>query len=68
MGTTTLTVTGMTCQHCVMTVTKALEAVAGVESAQVSLEQRKAVVGGNADLAPLIQAIEAEGFGASVSA
>ena len=63
--TTTLRITGMTCQHCVMSVTRALLAVPGVQSAEVSLEQRKAVVAGSADLARLVAAVESEGFGAA---
>jgi copper chaperone CopZ len=65
MSTTTLGITGMTCQHCVMSVTRALLAVPGVQSAEVSLEQRKAVVAGSADLARLVAAVESEGFGAA---
>ncbi|RJP23871.1 MAG: heavy metal translocating P-type ATPase [Candidatus Abyssobacteria bacterium SURF_5] len=40
----TFAVNGMTCNHCVQTVTKALKNVAGVESADVSLERRSADV------------------------
>ena len=39
-----LTVEGMMCQHCVMHVTKALEAVPGAAGVQVTLEDKKAVV------------------------
>jgi copper ion binding protein len=35
---------GMTCNHCVMRVKKALEAVPGVKSADVALEEKKAEV------------------------
>ena len=38
MATTTLKVSGMTCGHCVRTVTEALEGVDGVRSAQVDLQ------------------------------
>lgn len=40
----TYRVTGMTCQHCVMKVKKALESIEGVESASVTLEPPQAVV------------------------
>jgi Cu+-exporting ATPase len=39
-----LKVTGMTCQHCVKSVTKALQSVAGVHSVNVSLERGRAEV------------------------
>lgn len=62
--TTTLKVTGMTCGHCVNHVTKALQAVAGVETAEVSLEDGTAVVTGQADAAALIQAVVDAGYSA----
>lgn len=42
--TKTLLVEGMMCEHCVAYVTKALEAVEGVQKATVSLEEKTAVV------------------------
>jgi copper ion binding protein len=44
MTTTTLQISGMTCGHCVRTVTEALEKVDGVEDARVDLEAGRAVV------------------------
>jgi mercuric transport protein len=44
MATATLKVTGMSCGHCVQTVKQALEAVDGVERANVQLEKAQAVV------------------------
>jgi copper chaperone len=44
MAKTTLKVQGMTCNHCVMRVAKALKAVAGVQDAQVDLQKAEAVV------------------------
>jgi copper ion binding protein len=41
---TTVTIEGMSCEHCVKHVKKALEAIAGVKSAKVSLKDKKAVV------------------------
>jgi len=61
---TKLKVTGMTCMHCVGAVKKALEAVDGVESADVSLEPGQAVVGGDADTSALIAAITEAGYSA----
>ncbi|MHB1954740.1 MAG: heavy-metal-associated domain-containing protein [Sulfobacillus sp.] len=39
-----LGIVGMTCNHCVMTVTNALKAVPGVKAANVSLEKNDAKV------------------------
>jgi copper chaperone len=44
LETVTLKVNGMTCQGCVSSVTKALQAVAGVASADVSLERAEAKI------------------------
>jgi copper chaperone len=44
MTTTTLKVSGMSCQHCVRAVTQALESADGVSRAQVDLEGGRAVV------------------------
>ena len=37
-------VEGMTCQHCVQTVTETVGKVAGVEKVEVSLEQKEVIV------------------------
>ena len=66
MQATTLKVSGMTCNHCVMAVTKALGKVPGVESADVSLETAQAVVKGSADAQALIAAVKAEGYDAAL--
>ena len=63
----TLSVTGMTCNHCVHSVTKALEAVAGVEKVSVSLDTGHARVDGKAGPGVLIRAIEEEGYKAQVA-
>ncbi|KOX89758.1 Copper-exporting P-type ATPase A [Thermus aquaticus] len=63
-----LKVEGMTCNHCVMAVKKALSRGPGVERAEVSLERGEALVEGNADPKALIQAVEAEGYRAEVLA
>jgi mercuric transport protein len=44
LETVTLNVKQMTCNHCVMTVKKSLEAIEGVESADVTLSPPRAVV------------------------
>jgi copper chaperone CopZ len=61
-----LTITGMTCNHCVARATKALEAVAGVESVEVSLEPGGAVVRGSADADALVAAVKEAGYEASL--
>jgi len=66
MTTTTLKVTGMTCNHCVMAVTKALNSVPGVESADVSLAKAQAVVQGDADRQAMIAAVKEEGYEAAL--
>jgi len=66
MTTTTLKVTGMTCNHCVMSVTKALKSVPGVESADVSLAKAQAVVQGDADRQAMIAAVKEEGYEAAL--
>ncbi len=40
----TFKIQGMTCNHCVMRVAKALKAVPGVQDAQVDLKKAEAVV------------------------
>lgn len=56
-------VEGMMCQHCVSHVKEALEKTAGVESAEVSLENKSAIIKGqNLDKAKLIAAIEKAGY------
>jgi copper chaperone len=41
---TTLKIQGMTCNHCVMRVSKALKAVQGVQDAHVDMQKAEAVV------------------------
>ena len=60
-----LTVEGMTCGHCVMRVTKALEGIDGVKSAKVDLEKSEAEVtfkGDKLDSGTLIKAVEEAGY------
>lgn len=64
---TELKVTGMSCGHCVKAVEKALGALPGVEAVQVSLEEGKATVQGNADTQAMIAAVKEEGYGAEVA-
>lgn len=64
-----LNVTGMTCQGCVRSVQRVLEAVPGVQRAEVSLEQNQAVVAfdpARTDAAQLAAAVASAGYEARV--
>ncbi len=61
-----LKITGMTCNHCVAHTKKSLEAVPGVESAEVTLEPGAAVVRGEADPKALVAAVKEAGYQAEV--
>lgn len=60
----TLVVEGMMCEHCKMHVEKALEGVAGVDSAQVDLEKKTATVSMTEDVADqvLMDAVKEAGY------
>ncbi len=60
-----LKVEGMSCNHCVMAVKKALERVPGVERAEVSLERGEALVEGKPELKALLEAVAQEGYKAT---
>lgn len=64
---TRLNIEGMTCDHCVKAVQGALERTPGVERAQVDLEAGQAMVEGSGDVQVMLQAVEAEGYGASLN-
>jgi copper chaperone len=66
MGDVRLNITGMTCGHCVAAVKKALEAVPGVQMADVNLERKEGVVKGHAAPESLIKAVENEGYEAEI--
>lgn len=57
---------GMTCDHCVRAVKDALERTPGVEKAEVDLGAGSATVEGVADVQLLLQAVENEGYRASL--
>lgn len=61
-----LKIDGMSCNHCVATVKKALESVDGVKNAEVSLDEKQAVVVGKADSKELVEAVEDAGYKAQV--
>ncbi len=58
----TMKIEGMMCKHCQAHVEKALQAVPGVESVEVSLENKCATVTGTADLDALKKAVVDAGY------
>ncbi|HBE91951.1 MAG TPA: heavy metal-binding protein [Gammaproteobacteria bacterium] len=62
-----LKVTGMTCNHCVMRTKKALEAVDGVDNAEVTLEPGGAVVLGTVTADVLVAAVKDAGYEAELA-
>lgn len=62
-----LRIEGMTCGHCVATVTRVLESAPGIEKVvEVSLDRAEAVLDGTADPAALITSLAAEGYRAEL--
>ncbi|OIQ79851.1 copper-transporting P-type ATPase [mine drainage metagenome] len=68
MNETTIEVGGMSCQHCVAAVTKALQAVPGVQRADVDLAQARARVAGDAPAQALLDAVTQAGYEARLPA
>ena len=64
MGTTSLTIDGMTCAACAQRVSRALQRVDGVSSAQVNLATERAEIHGHASLAALLEAVDDAGYSA----
>lgn len=62
----TITVEGMTCEHCEQTVEEALEDVEGVTSATADHETESATIEGNADVDTLVSTVTDAGYDASV--
>jgi len=58
----TITVTGMSCEHCEQTVREALQAVDGVTNATVDREAEQATVEGADDPGVLVAAVEDAGY------
>ncbi|WP_424004870.1 heavy-metal-associated domain-containing protein (plasmid) [Haloarcula salina] len=59
---TTITVEGMSCEHCEQTVEEALRDVGGVTDATADREAEQASVDGDADPDALVQAVEDAGY------
>jgi copper chaperone CopZ len=62
MTTTSYTVTGMTCGHCVASVTEEVTAVAGVTGVTVDLESGALTVTGDASAEDVKAAVEEAGY------
>lgn len=62
--TSTYTVSGMTCGHCVSSVTEEVSEVDGVTDVQVELETGRLVVTGDADAGAVTAAVEEAGYSA----
>ena len=62
MSTATYTVSGMTCGHCVSSVTEEVSAVAGVQDVQVDLASGLLTVTGDADATAVQAAVEEAGY------
>ncbi|MBW6521148.1 MAG: heavy-metal-associated domain-containing protein [Desulfoarculaceae bacterium] len=59
---TKIKVKGMSCQHCVASTRKALEAIPGVSNVQIDLAKGEAVFDGNVDIQTVKEAITRIGF------
>lgn len=62
MSQTILKIEGMTCKHCKMRAEKALQGVGGVQSVEVDLEAKQAVVTGEAERDQLVKAVVEAGY------
>lgn len=62
MSQTVLKIEGMACNGCRGKVEKALQGIAGVTSANVSLEKKEAVVIGSVSSTELVKSVEELGF------
>ena len=62
MSTTTYTVTGMTCSHCVASVTEEVSELPGVTDVQVELETGRLTVTGDAPADAVRGAVQEAGY------
>lgn len=58
----TVKIKGMSCQHCVASTTKALQALPGISNVEVDLEKGEARYNGDIDQQAVKEAIEKIGF------
>ena len=57
-----VTVTGMTCGHCVRAVNDALSALPGVDGVTIDLQSGRVLIGGEPDVEAVRTAVEEEGY------
>lgn len=62
MDSTTVKIGGMTCNHCVMNVKKAISSVEGVNDVEVNLEQGEAYIKGDFDIKKIEKAVTEIGY------
>ncbi len=67
MSTIQITIEGMSCNHCKMRIEKLLSQTEGISSFSVSLEEGKAEVSGNPDVAMVIEKINKLGYTTSLA-
>ena len=58
----TIRVPDMTCDHCKMTIEKALQGVKGVSKVQITLSEHRVQVSGKSEVNQIIQAIQSAGY------
>lgn len=63
--TTTYSVSGMTCGHCVASVTEEIQELPGVDAVAVDLDRGTAVVTGNVDPDAVVAAVAEAGYTAT---
>ncbi|SDC69163.1 heavy-metal-associated domain-containing protein [Natrinema hispanicum] len=61
----TITVDGMSCEHCEQSVEEALASVQGVQSVEVDLDAAQATIEGDAATQDLVSAVDEAGYDAS---
>jgi copper chaperone len=59
---TTIKIKGMSCQHCVGSTRKALEAIVGISNVQIDLAKGEATFDGNPDIQKVKDAVIKIGF------
>jgi len=59
---TTIKIQGMSCQHCVDSTRKSLEAISGISNVQISLAKGEATFNGEVDIQIVKEAITRIGF------
>lgn len=62
MTMTTIKIKGMSCQHCVNSTRKALEAISGISNVRIDLDKGEATFDGKVDLQTVKEAITRIGF------